>query len=353
MRLTRLLLLLGLLAAGCSKNHLVGVPANPTPQKLTWLGTYTGASGQGDVAIDLVRTGSALTGEMVIGPGGYLPVSGTVRSDSMFLVINPAYSPTNPADLSLHAQMLTNGNLSGTIALTSRGLDADFSCRVLPRRTIDTDVRHDVRSEATAIAYDGSHIWLSTTGVDYWLMDLDGTIVDTVAIFHEPAANWVSSVLMYDGSLLWGVYPITIMNPGGSINVADLLAFDANGRAPDSVRVWHRPHGLARDGAHSWSLRSDPTALLQYDATGAVTDSLHVGIPDAEHLVFDGTRFWTIGWFFKVLYEVDASGQVLSVCDLPGTDTGSFPAGLAVEGSHIWYAESPIGGSTLHRMTIR
>lgn len=94
--------------------------------------------------------------------------------------------------------------------------------------------------------------------------------------------------------------------------------------------------------------------VVGFDATGAVTDSLHLGIPDANQLVFDGTHFWTVGWYFKVLYEVDLSGQVVSVCDLPGTDNGILPTGLAVEGSHIWYAEGvTIGASTLHRMSVQ
>ena len=351
MRLPLLLALLGLLAAGCGRSNPVKV-AVPLTQKHTWIGSYTGASGQGDMALNLAQTGSALTGEIVIGSDApYLPVAGTMRSDSMFLTVNPAYTPPHPAVFSLRARVLTNGSLSGTMTLDSPALDAGLSCRELPRRTIDTEVKHDVPFGVTAIAYDGSRVWLSTSGGYYWLMDLDGAIVDTVAIVHEPAALWTSSVLMYDGALLWGVYPITIMGPGGSTNVADLLAFNASGRTPDSVRVWHRPHGLAHDGTHSWSLRSDPVALMRYDGTGAVTDSFHVGIPDAYQLAFDGAHFWTLGWFFKVLYEVDTSGQVVSVCDLPGS--GRYPIGLAVEGSHIWYAESPFGVTTLHRMTIR
>jgi len=354
MRFTCLLALLGLLITGCSKSNVVGVVAVPT-QKHTWIGTYSNASTHGDVVVDLAQTGSALTGKIVFGSSGatYLPVSGTMQSDSMFLVVNPAYSPPNPAEFSLRAQVLTNGSLSGTMALASAGLNANLSCRVLPRRTIDADETHSVSSDVIAMTYDGSRLWLSTVGSDYLRVDPNGTIVDTIAIYHEPDAHWTSGVLMFDGALLWGVYPITIMDPGGAINVADLLAFTANGRAPDSVRIEHRPHGLAYDGAHSWSLRGDPAALIRYDATGAVTDSLHLAIPDASQLVFDGAHFWTIGWYLKVLFEVDTSGEVVSVCDLPGTDTGSFPAGLAVEGSHIWYAESPIGAAMLHRMTIR
>ncbi len=180
-----------------------------------------------------------------------------------------------------------------------------------------------------------------------------GTLADTVVIDHEPAAHWISDVVMYDGAKLWGVFPIAIMGPGGSTNVSDLLAFTAGGRAPDSLRIEHRPSGLAHDGTQSWSLRDGSPALIKFDGTGAVTDSLHLEIPDAYRLVFDGAHFWTLGWYLEPLYEVDVNGQVLGICDLPSTGLAGLPTGLAVEGSHIWYSEGGLSASVLHQMTIR
>lgn len=103
----------------------------------------------------------------------------------------------------------------------------------------------------------------------------------------------------------------------------------------------------------SWSLRDGPAALIRFDATGAVLDSIPLGIPDAVHLVFDGTHFWTLGWYLRRLYEVDTNGEVLAICDLPSRVPFSFAGGLAVEGIHIWYAEATIGATTLHRLTPR
>lgn len=353
MRLPLLLPLFGLLALGCAKDPVSAVVKFPT-QKLAWMGTYTSASGQGDVVVDLAKSGTVLTGEVVFGsPATHFWVSGTMSSDSMFLGLDPFVYPPILGDFLLRARVLNDGSLSGTITHVPAGLSAQFSCRSLTRRSIDTDASRDVPYGVFAMAYDGSNLWLATT-VDYVRMNPGGAIVDTIVIYHDPLpAHWVSSELMYDGALMWGVYPITIIGPGGTTDVADLLAFTASGRAPDSLRLAHRPHGLAHDGAHSWSLRGDPTALLRFDSSGAVTDSLHLGIPDATDLAFDGTHFWVVGWFLRRMYEVDLSGQVVSFCDLPRSP-GSLPAGLAIEGSYIWYAEGdPVGATTLHRMTIR
>lgn len=350
MRVTVLLALFGLFAAGCDKNPVRAVVTIPlTTQRNTWIGSYSGIPGPGDLVLDLTQTGTALAGEIVFGtPASSFPVSGSVSADSMFLTLDPRFP--NPSDLSLRAQMLSNGGLSGTMYVAFKGLNVTLTCRSLTRRSIDSDKTYSVPFDVFGMVYDGSRLWLSSS-LNYILMNPDGTLADTVEIYHNPPlAHWISDVVMYDGTLLWGVFPITIMGPGGSTNVADLLAFTADGRAPDSLRIEHKPMGLAHDGVHSWSLRSEPPALIQFDGTGAVTDSLHVGIPDAYLLVFDGAHFWTVGWFQKQLYELDTSGQVLSVCDLP---SAGLPVGLAVEGSHIWYGAGLFNGSMLHRMTIR
>ena len=356
MRLAALLALVSLLAAGCDEKGPVTAPAIPIQH--AWIGSYTGVSGQGDVVLDVTQTGSAVSGEIVFGPFGplgetHLWVTGTMSSDSMFLARDSSH-PFPPADFSLRARAVAGGGLSGKLTIASAGLDADLSCRVLERREIATDVAHDVHLDVLAIAYDGNRLWLSTGRGYYFLMDPGGTIVDTVAIYHEPAALWTSTVLMFNGALLWGVYPITIMGSGGSsTNVADLLAFNENGRAPDSLRIDHRPAGLAYDGAHTWSLRDNPAALVRLDGAGAVADSLHLGIPDAYLLAFDGAHFWTVGWYLRRLYKVDLRGHVEAFCDLPHRVPWDFAVGLTAEGPYIWYGEDASSGTTLHRMTIR
>ncbi|MGH7681998.1 MAG: hypothetical protein ACRENN_08435, partial [Candidatus Eiseniibacteriota bacterium] len=108
----------------------------------------------------------------------------------------------------------------------------------------------------------------------------------------------------------------------------------------------------ATDGSRFWSLHGEPPGLVSFDRRGAVTDSLHLEAPDASQLAFDGTHFWTIGWFLRCLYEVDATGHVVAICDLPHTGS-PFLSALAVEGSHLWYAEQQIiASSTLHRITL-
>ena len=348
------LLAAGLIATGCGDSD-PAKPATPQTDRLAWIGTLTGAPQlNGDIVIDLTQTGSAIQGETVFASDIHVWFVGSASSDSIFLTPDPSY-PAPAGAFSLRARILPNGDLSGSMAFTAAGISADLSCRALAWRHIEDDVTRVVPYSVIALAYDESSMWLSTTGDDFVRMSPGGTIVDTVVIYHDPLpAHWTTSAFTYDGALLWGMYPITIMGPGGLTNVADLLAFTASGRAPDSVRVTHRPNGLAHDGARVWSLRADPAALLELDVMGGVIDSLHLAIPDAIGLAFDGTHFWTAGWFLQRLYEVDPNGQVVGICDLGDSPSGRLPVGLAAEGSHVWFAAGlPGGPTTLHRMTFR
>ena len=351
MRLAPVVTLLGLVIAGCSDNP-VKVQDTPPTEKQAWIGSYTSGSGNGDVVMDLGQTGSAIKGEMIIGPTStlYVPVTGERHLDSMFVGLDPAYGPSS--NFSMRVQVLPNKSISGTIKFPSAGINANISCRPLPRRSVETDVTYNISADAISMVFDGSLLWVGTLE-DYRRMDpTTGATVDHILIPHR-SGIWTASELMFDGTVIWGTYPITIMYPSGSVNVADLLGFNASGRTADSIRVAHRPHGLAYDGAHYWSLRGEPgpRELVRFDLTGALTDSLPLGIPDATDLAFDGTHFWTQGWSLERLYEVDASGQVVAICDPPRTGP-SILGPITAEGSHIWYGETRIGSTTLHRMTL-
>ena len=351
MRLASAVSLLGLLLTGCSDDNPTKATTPPSTTKQAWIGTYTSGLGSGDIVLDVTQTGSTVTGEVTIGPTAatYARLTGVMTSDSMLLTGDPALG--NPDLFSIRVKVNPDTTCSGTMAVVTAGMTADVSCRPLSRRTVDTDETHEVPAGVITMVHDGSLIWLSTTE-DYLRIQPDGTIVDHILIPHEPAAVWVSSELMFDGAVIWGMYPISIGGPGGDTNVADLLGFTAAGRTPDSIRVSYRPHGMAYDGARYWSLRSQPGALTSFDRTGAVTESLHVGIPDGSDLAFDGSRFWVLGFHLVRLYEVSAAGEVVAVCDLPRTGP-SLPVGLAAEGSHLWYGEDRLSSTTLHRMTMR
>jgi hypothetical protein len=227
----------------------------------------------------------------------------------------------------------------------------------LPRRRLSVEAAFVLPYYSKALQWDGQRLWISTLGNDYVRLSADGQVVDAVVVRYGNGFHWTSNALTFDGTLLWGALPGNLISPAGSFEYSEVLAFDAGGRAPDSLRLWERTLGLAHDGSHFWSLRAARPSLVRFDRTGALLDSLPIGIPDPEHLEFDGSRFWTLGYYLARLYELDGSGRVLSICDLPeeesGLGLGLGHGGLAVDGSRLWYAKNHIGYTTVYRMTIQ
>ena len=340
---------------GCDKNPARVIPPGPPPptESRAWIGTYSSAAMSGDIVIDLVRSGDTVRGELVFSAPWepHVFVSGTITAESLLIAVDRSVTPSG-ADFRLRASIQTDSSLAGEMTGTPGPIGAIVACRALPRLSVAEDLAVDVPHAVKGMVHDGSRIWLSTIGSDYLLMSTEGQVTGTVAVFYRDA-HWTSDALTFDGTRLWGALPGAAGTPTGELLLfSEVLAFDSGGRLPDSLRVWHRTTGLAWDGSHFWSLPHVGSTILRFDRAGVVSDSLHLGIPDAVHLEFDGTHFWTLGWFLNRLYRTDAQGRVEAICDLP-QDAFAFGAGgIAVEGARLWYASSRIGSATVHRLTF-
>lgn len=339
---------------GCDKNPVKTIPPEPPSESRAWIGTYTSVSMSGDIVLDLVRSGDTVRGELVFSAPWepHVFVSGTMTAESLVISVDRSITP-NGAAFDLRARIQTDSSLVGAMSASPAPTGATVTCRALPRLRVVEDLAFDVPHAVKGMVYDGSQMWLSTTGLDYLLMSTAGQITGSVAVFHRNG-HWTSDALTFDGSRLWGALPGAAGTPSGDLLLySEILAFDAGGRRPDSTRVWHRTTGLAWDGTHFWSLPHVGSTILRFDGSGVVSDSLHLGIPDAIHLEFDGAHFWTLGWFLPRLYQTDAQGRVVAIGDLP-QDPLAFSAGaIAVEGARLWYVNSRIGSATVHRLTIQ
>jgi len=329
------------LLAGCSKK-----PTEPQVSSawFAWSGRLAGQ--QGSLVLDTYIVDTGVTGEVVftdqLNPHYHL--RGTVVGDSLLLAVDPAYPAST---FTLRARVLAD-SLKGTISGGTLAAPVAFAGRALPRRQVIGDEGHDLppNTDVIALAYDGTWIWASTLDFDYFRLGMNGAIHDTIAVFYE-GYHWTSSTLAWDGHHVWGTVP-GVIGPPVSMDYSELLDFDANGRAPDSLRLWQRSQGMAWDGTHLRTLNA--SWIKRLDGTGAILDSVKIDIPDAVHLTFDGNHYWTLGWYMHRLYEIDPQGQVVSICDLPSQSSPG--AGLAAEGNFIWHAEAPLGVTTIHRLTL-
>lgn len=344
-----LVLALAVLLSGCATKHTVAPPA--TSQR-TWIGTYETPSGPQAFVLDLVVTGSSVRGQVAMDPAsaGLVRVAGTLEGDTLRLGRDPAAN-ANATGFEATCHVAADGHLAGPYAL-SVGPSGSLDGHALQRVALATDLVVDLPFDVSGLATGGGFLWLATSGA-YVRMTPSGTIADTIRVLDRPDLYWVSPQLTWDGSKMWGYLPGTIMVPNGHVDYSDLKAFTAAGRTADSIRVWHRTGGLAFDGLYLWSLRDDRPRVYKLGPTGAPLDSIALEAPDATRLAFDGTRFWTTGWNLVRLYVADYSGHTLGIADLPGTEGGEgWPAGVAIDGSTIWFALYARGHSTLYKLHV-
>jgi hypothetical protein len=346
------LLLLALLAAGCNDNTTA---PPPTPEPLTWIGSYSDGSGSGTLSLDIVKTGNNLTGEVVITRVPELDrvaelfVRGTFQNGVLHAELDTHRIPYQYT-FTIDADTDASSNLSGTVVYPLAGVNAPVVLRPLPRRTLAIERSFVIPSAVFAMVFDDSLLWLSTLNFDYLRFTPDGVFQDKVAVYYGDA-HWVSDALTFDGTHLIGVLPTSTQGPGGTVNGSHVFEFNAAAGITRTYDLPFRTSGLAWDGTYYWSLTGHQ--LKRFDATGAVSDSVAIDVPDAYHLEFDGAHFWTTSWYTLKLYEVGQDGKAIAIVDLPLENTGGFQSGIAVEGSYLWYGEELALESTkLFRLRI-
>jgi hypothetical protein len=353
MRAISIMALVCVVLAGCGDE--TPTPPEPTPVSHAWIGTFENPDGQANLVLDVVQTGEAVAGELVLEPSltPYLPVHGSLRSGALHLEIDTRGIPYQYT-LALDGHLDAASALTGQLSL-SYGLNGDIVCRPLARGTTQVERSIDLSYDVVALQFDGAHLWLSTSTSDFIRLDPSGAVIDTVVVFYWPGIHWTSTALAFDGTHLWGFLPGTQSSPGGLTNFSNVIAFDAQGRLPDTFVLWHRTNGLAFHQSSFWSLRTDQPKLYRFDPhgpSGVVADSIETDVPDAYHLDSDGQNLWTTGWYMKRLYRLAADGHAELIYDLPGQETGSLQAGIAFEGTHLWYAEAHVDFTRLHRLTL-
>ena len=169
-------------------------------------------------------------------------------------------------------------------------------------------------------------------------MDGNGNLTDTTVVLTNTGALFISKHLTSDGALVWGFLPAAMSDPGGVTQGIQLIGFDEEGEISDDFFVPIKASGLASTPSESWLVHSHTNAMMRYDDSGAILDSIPVLVPDLSCLDYDGTHFWSLGWFLRRLYKIDKSGDVVAVFDIPEGPWDYMLAGLLFYDTYIWYA---------------
>jgi len=211
------------------------------------------------------------------------------------------------------------------------GLCLDSSVIIEPPVVVNppidlTTEKFEVGRSPTAIIFDGTHIWVTTTGDGGYAhkLDLDGTVV---------------------GKYKVGGGPSDIIRDYGSIWTADtyddtVTKLDAaTGNKLGTYDVGDYPIALVSDGSNVWVANkkdSNVMALSTSDGQNTNTYTTHPADRQPVALEFDGTNIW-IGshWGQLDIFKAADASEVVSYTGL------GYISGLASNGEYVyntaWY----------------
>ena len=172
----------------------------------------------------------------------------------------------------------------------------------------------------TAIAYDGSNMWVTANGVvggTVTKYNLNGVVLGEYATGDNP------DDVIYHNGYIW------VANKGSD----NVMKFDLNGELIGTYPVGDAPQELAVEGDNIWvannkggtvmKLSSEGENLLTYTAPGSTRKPVNI--------LYAGTNIW-IGNEWSILDAVSpSSGQTI-----PGYKTGGYISGLAYDGTDIY-----------------
>jgi hypothetical protein len=351
-------LLLG--APGCGDDPVQPGGEAPDPVREVWIGSYAGqatfGTETGFLLLDVVRTGVAVEARLIFRRPGetanQVQLAGT--GDDQGFSLGPDPELDYRFTFGVEASRDEVPGLSGELTFGPRDLSASFQCTPVEVGGLAERATIGVTGPVTGLAYDGESIWMGTSGQDYQRWSLDGEFLSQVVVLYEDSLHWTSGPLTSDGNHLWGHLPGTIIGNGEARNVSRILEFTKEGEITREFMIEHRTGGLAWDDGDLWSL-SGSDRLIRVDLDGAVQETVELGLTTLYGLEYRDGRFWTLGWYEEMLYEIDVQGRVVRVYDLPGT-AGTYPSGLVFAGGDLWYARvqitNPVIRSDVFRLEV-
>jgi len=354
-----LLAILALLAvsAGCDSEGPTEPPS--VASREVWIGTYAVGPGleHGVLAMDVRTAGEDASGLLVLrsrvstAPYVQLHLSGSAVGDSLVLGPDPAWHP-GLAGFRIRAAR-EGERLSGALRYASYSLEASLDCAGYTVNAIAQPKFFIIRDTTiVGLTAAGADLWTSTPIFNYLVYDTTGVCQHSVPVFYYPDATWISDALTSDGNHLWGQYPVSVQG-GAPPDQSVLVEFTPAGQITARHDVLHRIIGLAHDATGLWSLPLGGDTFDRLDpASGAVLESVEVAVPDLTKFTSDGTRFWAVGWFLNLLYEIDRQGQVVKVYDQPSVGRGDSPVGLTFVGENLWLARTNVTDSWLYRTRV-
>jgi hypothetical protein len=324
-----------------------------------WQGSWLSQdqSDRGTLILDVVRTGAHVTGDIVFrsyvsGDYRQLYLKGLSGGDDLRLHLDTGKIPYQ-FEFTLQGAYGSSGDLTATFFYSVEDLRADVDGHVLEMGTLAVQDSFYLNTTVLGLAFDGERVWISTASDDFVRMSPDGTLLDQIVVWFRGQYHYQSDALTSDGIRLWGHLPVQIVTPYGTSYESDIEEFTKDGVITRDFRLSHRTSGLASDGDDLWSLPLESDGFYRFDKDGTILEKVAVQLPDLVDIEYDGTHFWSIGWFTKKLYEIDRTGEVVRAYDLPEAGSVNYPSAIVFDGTYFWYSFSTLDlESGLYRLSV-
>ena len=185
-----------------------------------------------------------------------------------------------------------------------------------------------------AVAFDGSHMWVTNT-LDDTVSKINvstNTVTDTVTVGELPRG------VAFDGSHMWvnNTYDGTVSKINVSTNT---VTATVNVGGFSNVKA-------AFDGSHMWVTNSNKNMLSKINvSTNTVTATVNVGVTP-QGSAFDGSHMWVANLFDNTVSKINVSTNTVTAT----VNVGDSPFNVAFDGSHMWVTNA--GDGTVSKINV-
>ncbi len=319
----------------CSLAVILSCGSDPTsPQEQVmdvsgpWTGTWesTTYSNSGTLTAMITQNGANISGTIDIPDAGItnLQVTGTVTDNSMAfgdLSDQVQFTGTIAADTMSASGTYTNSSQSDQGTWNMEKASGQY-CTYSDSIALDFPYFSGVD-----IAGAGSTLWLSRRG-SYSVYSID---LVTGAMDSITGPGYDSWTLSYDGENLLAA----------DTTLKKIVKLDVNDPSLLTSQDYWGTNSMAFDGSGLWCIGDSDRDIYHISLDGTVLGSFDTGsLFDVAGLAWDGTYLWYCGSGYGSgttdIYQVDTSGNIISSFQAPA-DIVNESAGLAWDGQHLWY----------------
>jgi hypothetical protein len=138
----------------------------------------------------------------------------------------------------------------------------------------------------------------------------------TFTVGEEPTA------IAFDGTNMWVVDEDNVV-----------IEVSPSGTTLGTFPVGNDPEGIAFDGTNMWVVNSNDNTVTELSPSGTTLGPYAVG-GGPQGIAFDGMNMWVANYYDNTVTKLSPSGATLAT--FPAGELGETTFGIAFDGTHMW-----------------